>query len=683
MVLGPFKAHTLPIAFSFSAHANAIYADNRRGKTTIRDGIVFCLYGTDPAGSNIGLEKLFNDAQKEEYHRIPAGLEATFNEWAQYRGGTFIEKLEAFRREHQLYSEQPIIDTAVWFTGIDGKEHVISRRRTFKGSSSLKLGGKSVSNKDLAEVLPDKDLFLSVFVNGYFFALSEKKRRDLLRKYMKGVDWRDILCTRAPESEHVDALLVLNGVDAAMQHAKDTHLAQVRRVHELEARAKVLREEIASIQTGQASATTDVAKTKVGALEQSVKNTGDWKVALRELDATNAERAARNTNIEQERENVKQTNARNEARVKEIDKYLTDHKDIAEPVNGAEQLRQQLNAIVVGQVTLPPRPERPSIVFEQAPIAGSLQRCPECGTNLEAYMAEELTRVSSANEARKKRADEDYTEACSVWETECKAISTEHTTKNAAAFKQREELQATIDAAQVAYNDQLRDYHRVTAQCTSLAKERVGIDATIEDPQTLPLLPLPDGSPYKSAAEAHTKLISIEAELFTAREELQAVTSRVSAAQATAKMYDDKRAEIDKLPDQIVAARNLKGTLEILRGVVEELPTHIVRRQMEDVQEHIPNIAISYYKEVKETGEFKQELQFFFKDTPYAVLSNSERLTVGIELGTLLNLLSKQGVPIFVDNAEAMTKLPKALGKQQYFATYVSKDHKDITIAGR
>ena len=683
VVLGPFKARVLPTTFSFGERANAIYADNRKGKTTIRDSIVFCFYGTDEEGSNIGLDKLFNDEQKEEYHRIPSGLETRFGEWAQYRNGTFIEKLEAFRKEHQLFSEQPIVDVAVWFTDNDGKERVVSRRRTFKGSTTLKLGGKTVSNKELAKTLPEKDLFLSVFVNGYFFSLSEKKQRDLLRKHMINVDWREILSARAAESDQRAAVLATQDVEAGMQLARDNHLMQARRVHELEAEAKILQGDIANLQAGQAGVNTSTAESKVAVLAKSVENTLEWESRLSVVEATNAERARHNVGVEQEKLNVKQTNERNEARVKEIDVFLDANANAVEPVNAADQLRAKLGALTVEQVQLPPRPERPAVMLDQPPIAGSLQRCPECGANLEAYMAEELTRISVENEKKKKQADDKYAAACAAWETGCTDLSAKHTAGNAGVFEKRGKLQTAIDTAQEKYNGSLRDYHRTVAQCTSLAQERASIDVTIENPQVLPLVSLPDGCPYKAAQEAHAKMAATEVDLAAAREELRALVSRTSAAQATAEMRDKKSAALAELPDKIITAKRLKEELETLRHAVEELPTHILRLQLADVQEHIPNVSISFYKEVKETGAFEPSLQFLFNNTPYPVLSNSERLMIAIEIGTLLNLLSGRGVPIFADNSESITKLPKALGKQQYFAAYVSKSHKEIVVAGR
>ena len=148
-------------------------------------------------------------------------------------------------------------------------------------------------------------------------------------------------------------------------------------------------------------------------------------------------------------------------------------------------------------------------------------------------------------------------------------------------------------------------------------------------------------------------------------------------------MTEEKKRRLAELPTVISEKAKSLTLAKNLRKLVEDVPTLMAKAQLDCVREFIPHMDMTFYSEIKETGELKKELTFYYDGTPYGVLSNSERVKLCVELATLLNLLSGKSIPIFVDNAESVTRLPKALGKQQYFAAYVSKDHQELVVSGR
>lgn len=65
---------------------------------------------------------------------------------------------------------------------------------------------------------------------------------------------------------------------------------------------------------------------------------------------------------------------------------------------------------------------------------------------------------------------------------------------------------------------------------------------------------------------------------------------------------------------------------------------------------------IELYKQLK-TGELRSDFQIIYKNRPYRVLSNSEKIRCILEIISLLNNRSPFTYPIFLDNLESVTHL--------------------------
>ena len=60
----------------------------------------------------------------------------------------------------------------------------------------------------------------------------------------------------------------------------------------------------------------------------------------------------------------------------------------------------------------------------------------------------------------------------------------------------------------------------------------------------------------------------------------------------------------------------------------------------------------------KETGEIKEDFFITYKDKEYSLLSNSERIKVGLELANMFNTLLNKQYPTVVDDSESILNLP-------------------------
>lgn len=129
--------------FTFDPKMNFIRGKNGAGKTTIREGICFAFCGTDSVGT-----------------RNP---------------------------QHLIRTDQPSTKVTV---KTDKAE--ISRTLTRKGSSTIKLirAGvpQTLTQKQLEQMLGPMDLFLSIFVPGYFLDLTPQKQTDVINGVMPEID---------------------------------------------------------------------------------------------------------------------------------------------------------------------------------------------------------------------------------------------------------------------------------------------------------------------------------------------------------------------------------------------------------------------------------------------------------------------------------------------------------------
>jgi hypothetical protein len=64
-------------------------------------------------------------------------------------------------------------------------------------------------------------------------------------------------------------------------------------------------------------------------------------------------------------------------------------------------------------------------------------------------------------------------------------------------------------------------------------------------------------------------------------------------------------------------------------------------------------------KVVKSTGEVKDCFEVLYDDKELMLLSNSERVRVGLEISNLINNKTGLKIPLFLDNAESITHYEK------------------------
>ena len=74
------------------------------------------------------------------------------------------------------------------------------------------------------------------------------------------------------------------------------------------------------------------------------------------------------------------------------------------------------------------------------------------------------------------------------------------------------------------------------------------------------------------------------------------------------------------------------------------------------IKKHLILIRIVLFKELK-NGELRSDFQITYKNRPYRVLSNSEKVRCVLEIIAMINKYTQNDYPIFLDNLESVTQL--------------------------
>lgn len=161
--------------FEFGA-INVISGENGTGKTSIKEAVLFCLYGLDLNGSNKGLDDLIKNGEK------------VMEVWCEFENFT-IKRIRSVAKTRILF--------------IDHSQDELTSDAT---------------QSNLNTILPDANLFQAVFDNGFFFTLDEKVQRQLILDNTPAVDQKELFI-KSYGKELLDKYPIIFG-DYAKERAK-------------------------------------------------------------------------------------------------------------------------------------------------------------------------------------------------------------------------------------------------------------------------------------------------------------------------------------------------------------------------------------------------------------------------------------------------------------------------------
>ena len=163
------------------------------------------------------------------------------------------------------------------------------------------------------------------------------------------------------------------------------------------------------------------------------------------------------------------------------------------------------------------------------------------------------------------------------------------------------------------------------------------------------------------------RLSELHARKQEAKEELAAL-EKVSARPAPD--LDIRAKEVDEL---------IRQKKLLMNAAINYLA---VRNELSFASLSMPQVKISLYDLVKTTGELKSAFRFQYNGRDYRRLSHSEKLRAGLEVSQLMKRLTGRRYPVFIDDVESITGLPK-LPDQILLARVVPNSPLSIVTPGQ
>ena len=615
----------------FKDGVNSLYGDNATGKTTVYDALMWLLFGKDSAGRAAFSIKPVGAASGVmptvsgtiEINGIPRRLKKCMRERWERPRGTSIERFAGNTVDHFVddvpYTESGYKQLIGGY--VDEKKFrlltgVYAIARDLPWKDRRKLLGEVCGMPDDADILASTPAYRELY---------ELIGQRTVDEY-KAV----LLAERKQRNTDLNALPIR--IDECEKRARDLDVLNYSKAEadkaELDARAADLRREIAQLDGDALLAAAEAEKTRISA-------------SLRELDAENAAHRA------------------SQAVPMDADPRPALEQRLTEACASAERIRDELarcgQAIQSGNARL----EEYRAAWHR--IDGEIftaSVCPTCGQALPAdQLAEARRRFDADKDARKNRLMQD-----------------------SALLKQS--IQSDIEKSEqlnAALEDQKRDQDTLRRK---IAGYQPPASPVIDD--------LPDYASSKAAlesqyADAVSKVEQLRADKHAVRQSLQDALRQVTG-------------EVEKVSRVLAARDQLAETRKRIAELTDE--QRRVAAQMEDLDRRIKLCEDFTRWKVRfvEDGVndkfrlarfrlFTEQLNGGLADccdvivggVPYGDLNSASKINVGLDIIETLSAHYGLRVPLFVDNAESVTRLQDV--GTQVVRLVVSEHDKELRMA--
>ena len=631
-----FKCHkSLTIAFDGSN--TSIYGDNATGKTSIYDAFVWLLFGKDSSGNG----------------------EQTIN----------IKPLDADGsvRDHNCVTEVEAVLLA------DGEE--VSLKRTLRevwttrrGQSEAVFGGntseyfvdgvpcKASAYRDKVAELVDEDRFRLLTTVSYFAGtLDWKKRRETLFDLFGGLDDREIMSTDQRFAPLLEAMGNRNLEDTRKVLTRQKKDYSVTR-NEVPARISECEKTISDL----SGVDFDGAKAEAAMLSARRDQLQKELLAIEQNTAVQAKQMERDA-AKFELEKLEEENRRfREAQRRTLpdtgrlsDAIEKDKYALASAERGLDMRNREIGRCdsMIDEI----RKAWMDVNAEQ--YSGS-DTCPTCGQNLPAA---QIVRAAKAFAEDKKKRLESLVEKSKAYknqkaqcqkEAEEQKLYVANLERNIARNEQ--ELKEAKKANEEAVVSDMPDYGQrkesVTSWISSVQRELDGLRQ--------------DAS--RSGSELRRRISELSAEIARANE---------TAGKRGAYAYAQSR--IETLREEARAAAEKLSALDKLLYLMDEYSRYKSSFVENGVNERFRLARFRLFRE-QANGGVEDRCDVTYDGVPYIGLNNGMKINVGIDIINTLSRAYGVTVPLFVDNAESVTKLEEC--GCQVIRLVVSEMDKELRI---
>lgn len=626
-----FKCHKL-LDLTPGGRSIAIFGDNAAGKTSVYDALTWLLFGKDSQGNgekNIDIKPLDSTGAVVDHSAITA-VEAEL--------AVDGEKV-CFKRTYQ----------EVWSTKRG------SSAETFDGNTSeYFVDGvpckKFAFDERIHQLLPEDTFRLLTSVSYFAKDLPWQKRREVLFEMAGTMDDRQIL-ESAPQFE-----VLLEGMGKlSLEDYKKKLQAEKRGF--VNAKTDIPARISECQKTVEDLANLDFVKAKAEGEELAVQQTA-LSAQLTALD--------HNSLADSKRLDIREAQVQLDKLIAENASYRASQTAGAPDVAGLQNTLARLRSTLATNQALLHADEQSVTSYEKL-IEESRMRwfevngevftngaCPTCGQQLP---VEQLRQATESFEASKQAR---------LREIERTAESQKHFL--AETQNRIEKLKADVTAME----EQIRQTEEQIREAQSYAVVPVDMDGFAERKDAL------NAAISKLNEELQALLQNSSAEKNRLHGELAAVNAKIRENMAICgkeSALDYARNRIEQLRDEAKNAAACLEAIEKMLFLMEEYTRYKTRVVEEGVNSLFSVARFRLFRE-QANGGVEERCDVTVGGVPYSSLNNGMKINVGIDI---INALSRHygiTVPLFVDNAESVTKLERA--DAQVIRLMVSADDKKL-----
>lgn len=522
-------------------------------------------------------------------------------------GGAHIDK---------LYCETlPDIEIHLWIKDEKGASHELVRTRK-RDKMQVTWDGYSIRQADLSQMFGEKDEFLSIFNPLYFIETLGNDGQALLQKNLPLIDHKAVLeRLTQPEQALLENVSLLS---------PETFLKTMREeIRDLEEGKLVLEGQKVQLIQQQRENKEAVAqgkermaqiKTQIDALEQKRESGIDRPALEKQLEGLHLryEELLRDKPEEISPELLEQLRqaelAQERLRMKRYEgKFTTTLTETQAALQAAAAEHKQITTMLCRT--------QPGAVCPTCKQALPVDAVAQAQENLRQKLGEVTSRGqglrSQLNDlaALEKQAQETFEQ---FYKTDVE--------KNAI-------LLARLQGQREKMEQELREHNEALS----------ALDGQIQAVNASLTYGSLDGGELQRLSELHARKQE-------AKEE-HAALEKVSARPAPD--LDTRAKEVDEL---------IRQKKLLMNAAINYLA---VRNELSFASLSMPKVKISLYDLVKTTGELKSAFRFQYNGRDYRRLSHSEKLRAGLEVSQLMKRLTGRRYPVFIDDVESITGLPK------------------------
>lgn len=612
------------LTLDFDGKSAAIYGDNGTGKTTIADAQAWLLFGKDSAFTQNFLPKPRDD-QGEELHNLDTEVEGIYR----LDDGTEITLRKVFAE--------------IW------KKKRGSTEAVFSGHTvSYYVDGvpkKEKEYNDILESIADIQALMLLSMPQYFPEILDiKKRRELLMSLEKDIHEFDVISACA-ELEPLRHLMLKPGATANwydMDEFVQIEKAAAKKANDDLKEIPGRIDELTRVSCELTDADIEKLKAESGRLNaEKIARQLEMNASETEMmSSLRADIAKLNTKMEEKRaEYLRKCASQNEG----ADKKLADlRKQQYERIGVAQEIRAEAREVMREIERI--RTEREIMLTQWKEVSASSWQgdtvCPTCGQAIpedkltaakEEFNLKKSQKLAELNEKGKSTCSKEMLAAA---EDKYEALNSKAIVEESAAKKIEKEIDSLrglmtedVPFEQTdIYAEIKRDIETTQAQLDALGETRSRKNA----------------ENIEKIAELDTRITAISADI-----------ARYDASAASRERIAELEKQEKQLAEAYAKARQGLDLAELFERKKAEMLT-------EKINAHFHNVKFRLFR-VQINEGIKTDCEVLALTAngyiPYSTANNAARITAGLEI--IRGFSDKYGIkmPVFVDNAESITKL--------------------------